>query len=564
MSIFSKSFLLTSFILLFVCFSFGQNAEQVLKDRGEIYFSFHMKKGDSFQENIELISQIISIDDIKNGEVFAYANTKEYKQFKQLGYEIEILTAPSRLLSQEILDAKGKQSDWNFYPTYQQYLGIMNQFALDYPDLCEVVNIGESVNGRKLLVLHIGDSLNVEQDEPEIFYTSSMHGDEITGYVLMLRLAEYLLENYGTDDQITNMVNSIDIWINPSANPDGTYAGGDYTVFGATRANANFVDLNRNYPDPQFGAHPDGNSYQPETIAFMAFAEEHHFALSVNIHGGSEVANYPWDTWSWLSPDTDWWEHVCRQYADTAHDRSPNGYFTDLDNGVTNGYAWYPVAGGRQDYMNYNLQCREFTLEISSTKLPPPEQLPDFWEYNYRSLLNYMEQSLYGLRGIVTDAATGDALQAEIFIEGHDEDSSQVYSYPPVGDYHRYLSAGTYTVTFQAEGYIPQVIENISVLNDNTTLLNVQLTPIVDGLDKIDQLSAQTLIYPNPSKYKLNILLADKAKEITLFNPNGKEVLSAIPTNKKMVLNVNHLPKGIYMINIRYERASVNKKIVIE
>jgi len=552
------------FLVIIGNFAFSQNAEQILKERDEVYFSFKLEKGTDYKVQLKSIIRIISIDNVKNNMVFAYANANEYEKFTQLGYEIQVLTAPSLLLSREILDAKGKLSDWDFYPTYQQYLGIMNQFAADYPDLCEVVNIGESVNGRKLRVLHIGDSLGIEQDEPEVFFTSSMHGDEITGYVLMLRLAEYLLENYGTDDRITNMVNSIDIWINPSANPDGTYAGGDFTVSGATRGNANLINLNRNYPDPQWGPHPDGNSYEPETMAFMEFAEEHHFALSVNIHGGAEVANYPWDTWSWLCADTDWWEHVCRQYADTCHINSPNGYFVDLDNGVTNGYAWYPVAGGRQDYMNYYLQCREFTLEISGIKLPPPEQLPDFWEYNYRSFLNYLEQSLYGLRGLVTDEVTGDALHAEIYIEDYDEDSSQVFSYPPVGDYHRFLSTGTYDVTFQAEGYYPQVIENVSVTNDNTTFLNVQLIPIIDGLDEEGQLAEQTLVYPNPAKDMATILLPELAEEITLSNFNGQEVFKANPRSKKISLSVGDYPKGVYLLNIRFEGGMVNKKIVIE
>jgi hypothetical protein len=543
---------------------YGQNAEQTLKERGEVYFSFNIEKGENYRDDLAIVSRIISIDNVNDGEVFAFANTKGFEQFKQLGYQIEVLTPPSMLLSREVLDMNNKSSDWDFYPTYQQYLGIMAQFAEDYPDICEVVNIGESVYGRDILALHIGDSLEIEQDEPEVFYTSSMHGDEITGYVLMLQLSEYLLENYGTDDRITNMVNEIDIWINPSANPDGTYAGGDFTVFGATRYNANSVDLNRNYPDPQWGEHPDGNSHQPETQAFMAFAETHHFAMSVNIHGGIEVANYPWDTWSWFPADTDWWEYICRQYADTAQINSPNGYFTALDNGVTNGYAWYEVSGGRQDYMNYNLQCREFTLEISSTKLPSPDQLPDFWDYNYRSFFNYLEQSLYGLRGLVSDANTGEALLAEIYIAGHDEDSSQVYSYPPVGDYHRYLSTGTYAVTFQANGYIPQVIDDIGITNDNTTLLNVQLVPIVDGLNEEAQLAAQILVYPNPAIGNVTVLLPENADEITLTTITGQKVLRMIPSANKIDLSIDNFPKGVYLLNIRFDKTIVNKKLLIE
>ena len=68
---------------------------------------------------------------------------------------------------------------------------------------------------------------------------------------------------------MNNLVNEIDIWINPLANPDGETRWGNQDVWNATRYNANWVDLNRNYPDPEDGPHPDGNAYQPETIMFF-------------------------------------------------------------------------------------------------------------------------------------------------------------------------------------------------------------------------------------------------------------------------------------------------------
>ena len=35
-----------------------------------------------------------------------------------------------------------------------------------------------------------------DEAEPEVFYSSTMHGDETGGFILMLRLADYLLKNY--------------------------------------------------------------------------------------------------------------------------------------------------------------------------------------------------------------------------------------------------------------------------------------------------------------------------------------------------------------------------------
>ncbi|MCD4788642.1 MAG: PKD domain-containing protein, partial [Bacteroidales bacterium] len=142
-----------------------------------------------------------------------------------------------------------------------------------------------------------------------------------------------------------------------------------------------------------------------------------------------------------------------------------------------NGYAWYTIAGGRQDYMNYFHQCREFTLELSNIKLLPANQLPAYWDYNYRSFLNYMEQTLFGINGTITDSETGDPVVAEIYIENHDTDSSWVYSYESTGNYYRPIFEGTWDVTFTAPGYYPQTFENTEVQNRQVTQLDVQLVP---------------------------------------------------------------------------------------
>ncbi|MAE07931.1 MAG: hypothetical protein CL661_04130 [Bacteroidetes bacterium] len=478
-----KVFLL---IIIILCsnFIFGQvdnvvSAQEVLQNRGEVYFKFFLEEDELTQNNISFLSNIISIDNIKENEITAYANTKGFSKFVDLNIDFEVLTPPSMLDSSILISASTTRNteELDYYPSYDEYLNMMNQFATDYPNLCEVVNIGYSINGRELLFIHINDSLGIAQNEPEFMYTSSIHGDELVGYFLMLRYIDHLLENYGVDPEITNLVNSIDIWINPLANPDGTFAGGNNTVWGATRYNANNVDMNRNYADPEDGPHPDGNAYQIETIAFMDFADEHNLVMSANMHGGAEVVNYPWDTWPQLAADDDWWIYVSREYADTVHAYGPSGYLTDLNNGITNGYVWYTISGGRQDYMNYFQNCREVTLELSQVKTPPESQLPGFWEYNYRSLVNYMGQSLNGFSGKITNAMNGNPVAAKVFVENHDIDNSWVYSYQPLGYYHRLIKAGNYDVTYSAFGYYDQTIVDVSITDDSNYELNVELIP---------------------------------------------------------------------------------------
>ena len=467
-------------LLVFLCFNIGfsqNNVELQLEKNGEVYFQFKVID----KKDIAVLSNIVSIDNVKGNTVYAYANEQEFNSFEEKGIAYTILPHPNEGFDPQManFDQIKNAKSWSAYPTYEAYVALMYQFETDYPDLCDVFSIGQSSTGdREILVAKISDNVSTDEDEPEFFYTSSMHGDELTGFPLMLNLIESLLANYGTVPRMTDLVNNIEIYINPLANPDGTYTNDNSTVAGATRYNANGIDLNRNYPDPEDGPHPDGNAWQTETVHFMNFAENRNFVMGANFHGGAEVVNYPWDTWSQLAADDDWWQYVSHEWADTAQFYSPSGYMTSIEpNGITNGYAWYSIDGGRQDYMNYFHQCREVTLEISNTKNLPASLLDDHWEYNRRSLLNYLEQCLFGIRGIITDAVTGLPVEAEVYILNHEADSSWVYSSMPVGNYHRLLYAGTYDVQISAPCYETQVIQNVVVQNKVTTILDVQLQP---------------------------------------------------------------------------------------
>ncbi len=489
--------LFTTILILFSLSVFSQsntgfNPQQIeaFNKTGELHFRFQLED----RELISKLSSVISIDDVKGNEVFAYANELEFVRFLDFGLPFEIIVGPDmneddfRMLHNINID---EITSWDFYPTYQAYLDMMAQFAEDYPDLCQVFSIGQSVNGRELMMAKISDNVSVREAEPQFLYTGTMHGDELVGYVLLLRMIDYLLSNYGTDPKVTNLVNNMEIWINPLANPDGTFYGGNNTVLGSRRYNANSVDLNRNYPDPEDGQHPDGNPWQPETLAFMQLAEDNNFVMSANTHSGAEVINYPWDTWAQRAADDDWWIFVGRQYVDTVHLYSPASYLDGFENGITNGYDWYSIAGGRQDYMNYFHYCREVTMELSNVKKLAASQLEAHWDWNYRSLLNYMEQCTYGVSGVVTDLNTGGPIAAKVFIDGHDIDNSFVLAEGEFGFYQRMLDEGDYDITFSAPGYFPETVQNVTIDNYSTVELNVQLSP---GTLLADFLASETEI----------------------------------------------------------------------
>ena len=530
--------------------------DSIFKGRSEIYFTFTL----SNKDDIHKLTRVISIDQVKGKTVHAYANKKEFTGFLRFHLAYTILPPPGSILSNVELN-RCKSDDqpddrvlWNFYPTYPQYVDFMVGFASAYPGICKLDTVGLTIQGRLILALRISKNIGIEEEEPQFLYTSSIHGDEVTGYVLMLHLIDYLLTGYGTDPTVTQILNTTEICINPLANPDGTYRGGDNSVFGAVRYNANNIDLNRNFPDPKVGDHPDGNEWQPETEAWMAYAGSNHFTMAANFHGGAEVFNYPWDTWSKLCADDDWWQFVGREWADTVHNYGPSGYFTDQDDGITDGYAWYEINGGRQDYMNYWHNCREVTVEISNIKILPVNQLISFWTYNYHSFINFIQQSHYGVNGTVTDTVTDKPIAAKVFIDGHDKDFSEVYSRSSTGFYARPVFEGNYFITFSAPGYFTKTIKNVNVAKWAGTRLDVQMRSLT--YDEQDKSTVEVLVFPNPSDGHFRLILPENPVNpscaIQIINTLGTIVFTAqvsrISENATVDIDVPELPNGLYFL----------------
>jgi PKD repeat protein len=444
-----------------------QELNQLMQQRNEYYFTFELNGND----DLNAIAHTISVDRVDGDVVTAYANNNAFAKFQTMGYEVTLQTPPSMLEEHAMWDGSNRAAyEWDSYPTYEAYEAMMFQFATDHPDKCEIITLGTLPSGRKILIAHLNNG--TANGKPKFLYTSTIHGDETTGWIMMLRLIDYLLEN-PSEPEVQTVMNNIDLYIAPNTNPDGTYHGGNNTVSYATRENANGIDMNRNYPDPHGDAHPDDNPYASETQWFMAFAEEIPFVMGANYHGGAEVMNYPWDNTYTLHADDAWYQLICHEYADLTHQVSSN-YMSDYNSGIINGASWYMIGGGRQDYMNGYAECREVTIECSNSKTPSGNQLPNFWNYNKNSLFAFMNQCLYGIHGTVTDAANGQPLEATITIESHDDAYSIVHSHLPAGDYHRPIKGGTYQVTFAKNGYYPQT-HTVTVADGETIVLDVQL-----------------------------------------------------------------------------------------
>ena len=368
--------------------------------------------------------------------------------------------------------------------TYHDYAGVtdfLSAYATDYSGICSLVSLGQSVQGRELWAMKISDNPLAEEDEPEFKYVSTMHGDEAISLEMTLYLVDEILTGYGTDADLTELVDGTEIWIVPLMNPDGLEAG--------TRYNANGVDLNRAFPDgfvSNIGTAytdplEDVSGFEPEVAAIMQWGAASSASLSANLHSGSLLVNYPYDNDGLgnvdsPTPDDALFEVLAETYSSL---NSPMWNSSEFYHGISNGAAWYTVDGGMQDWNYRYLSCNEVTIELSDVKMPAEDLIDDFWGDNRDSMVAYMEAVHLGVRGLVTDAVTGDPVYATISVAGN---SHPVYSDADVGDYHRLLLPGTYELTISAPGYSSKTVSGVVVDGTATTRVDAELNPLSDGL----------------------------------------------------------------------------------
>jgi hypothetical protein len=548
-----------------------QEALDYLNARSEVYLRIALPDPNQLAK----ISSIVSIDKITEDHIYLYADRKGFTEFAALDLEYEVITPVSFKEYVSMSDGNWQPGDWDVYPAFGDYVDAMQQFALDYPGICLLDTIGFSINDRPILVVKISDQVSTDEPEPGFFYSSSMHGDELTGYMLMLRLIDYILNGYDSIPKVTELVDQLQIWINPLANPDGTYFLGDYTVNQATRGNANGKDLNRDFPWIQWGGVPEDFSCQPENKAMIEFMEQHPPTMSANIHSGAELVNYPWDTWVTRHADDDWFRFVSRQYADSVQMHSKKNlafenYFTQGNDGITNGFDWYYINGGRQDFVTYYLNGREVTLELSLDKAPPARQLPLYWEYNYPSLLNYMQQCLYGFRGTVRDKQTGDPIRARVNIVDHDMDRSYVFSDSLSGSYFRPVKGGTYDLRFTAPGYTEQKIEDLLISNFMALHVDVQLEKYPASLDEVvlNELTINILSNPFSEMLRISITVSKQLDvHYCLFDLYGRmathpEKAILQPGDNPVRIDATGLLPGYYLLRICTPSREINSVVV--
>jgi hypothetical protein len=118
--------------------------------------------------------------------------------------------------------------DFYCYRTLDSVFSDAASFAEEHPDLAEWLDIGDSwvkqnsgsTPGYDLNILKLTNK-NATGSKPILFVMSALHARDLAPVELNLRFAEYLLENYDQDSEVTWLLDETEIHLLLVANPDG-------------------------------------------------------------------------------------------------------------------------------------------------------------------------------------------------------------------------------------------------------------------------------------------------------------------------------------------------------
>jgi len=319
------------------------------------------------------------------------------------------------------------------YPNFDEVVAILDEMHTLYPNLITAkTSLGQTIEGRDIWMVEISDNPGVDEEEGEVLYTALHHAREPQGPATVLYYMWYLLEQYATNSDVADLVDSRRMFFVPIVNPDGYVynelldSDGQYPGWRKNcRVNSEGglcctlsnlgacgVDLNRNYsylwgyddtgssPNPGSGTYRGTAPFsEPETSAMRGFLESgRQVSETFNYHTYSNLLLYPWSYENGAyTPDNDLFQMQAEAMTEV--------------NGYTYGTSWeilYRVNGGSDDWM-YGEQTTKpkilaYTPEVGNTFWPDPSLIIPLADENLEANLLLAEYASVIVTGLVEDA----------------------------------------------------------------------------------------------------------------------------------------------------------------
>jgi murein tripeptide amidase MpaA len=114
------------------------------------------------------------------------------------------------------------KTNFDAYLRYDELTRALRSLAEAHPEFCKVSSIGKSYEGREIWLAELTNSSTGQANtKPAFWVDGNTHAGEVTGSMAALYLIEHLLENYGSDDLATRLLDEQAFYVLPRLSPDG-------------------------------------------------------------------------------------------------------------------------------------------------------------------------------------------------------------------------------------------------------------------------------------------------------------------------------------------------------
>lgn len=400
----------------------------------------------------------VAVNEVGRDYCIAEASPELLARVSALGYKYTTLTED---IGRVYYENSLTKSPFGRYLTYQEFIDTMNVVAVNNPATCHLETLAATSTGKLVLAMKVSDNAGTNEPEPAIIWDGSTHGDEKIAWAVAWEFLKYLLNNYGSNPEVTYLVDNREIWICPMFNPDG--------YNNSSRYNAHSVDMNRNWGWMWGEEAAPGSSVmgEAEVTGLVKMVWREAPTIWVSYHSGTEAIPYPW---SYTDYDTIP-EKRSINWLSAGYSSRGNGY--EYGQGSV---IMYYINGSSKDLGYGALGMMAWSIEVHYTKTPPASEIDPTFVRNRDAMTWFCRQAGRGIQGTVTDSATGQPVRAQIRLSPYNWAS---FSERTNGDYHRFALPGTYSVTVAAPGYASKTISGVVVPNsgDSTVTVDVQLSP---------------------------------------------------------------------------------------
>jgi hypothetical protein len=193
-----------------------------------------------------------AIENVDHGVLTIRATGAELKALRALGFTVEKVPEQLPESAPSALDFPSRDAA---YHNYSEMIAEVNRVVAAYPSIARRVDIGTTYQGRTIVAVKISDNVNTDENEPEVLYQANHHAREHLTVEMALYILNQYTSGYAGDSRVRAIVDSRELWIIPSVNPDGSeydVATGSYRSWRKNRqpnTGSSYVgtDLNRNY-----------------------------------------------------------------------------------------------------------------------------------------------------------------------------------------------------------------------------------------------------------------------------------------------------------------------------